>query len=329
MDRVFVIGSNSFSGSHFVQYALEKDCDVIGISRSAESNAVFLPYKWQNDSTHFQFFALDLNSDLEEILQKIHAFRPEYVVNFAAQSMVAQSWNHPEHWFQTNVVATVRLHDMLRQCDFLKKYVHITTPEVYGSTEGWVLEDHSYDPTTPYSVSRAACDMSLKSFERAYNFPVVYTRAANVYGPGQQLYRIIPKTMLSIRMGTKLPLHGGGHSIRSFIHIRDVVDATWKVMEDASIGNVYHISTKETISIRDLVYKICDKLGVVFDDVVEVSEDRLGKDQAYLLNSDKIRTELKWSDRIDLDAGIEDTQRWLDDNLDILREQPDSYIHKP
>jgi len=328
MARVLVIGSNSFSGSHFVQYALEKECDVVGMSRSAEPNAVFLPYKWQNESAHFQFYALDLNTDLENILKIIQDFQPEYVVNFAAQSMVAQSWDHPEHWFQTNVIATVKLHDALRKCEFLKKYVHVTTPEVYGSTEGWIKEDHPYDPTTPYSVSRAACDMSLKSFERAYNFPVVYTRAANVYGPGQQLYRIIPKTMLSIRLGSKLPLHGGGHSVRSFIHIRDVADATWKIMKDAPIGHAYHISTKETVSIRDLVYKICDKLDVTFDDVVEVTGERLGKDQAYLLNSDKIRAELQWSDTIDLDTGIEDTQKWLDGNLDILREQPDVYIHK-
>lgn len=328
MARILVIGSNSFSGSHFVQYALEQECQVVGISRSAEPHEIFLPYKWQKESTNFQFYPLDLNSDLEDILEVIQDFQPEYVVNFAAQSMVAQSWDYPEHWFQTNVVSTVKLHNELRKCDFLKKYVHVTTPEVYGSTEGWIKEDHSYAPTTPYSVSRAACDMSLKCFEQAYNFPVVYTRAANVYGPGQQLYRIIPKTMLSIRLGSKLPLHGGGHSIRSFIHIRDVVDATWRIMTKGSVGNTYHISTNETVSIRDLVYNICEKLSVNFDDIVEISEDRLGKDQAYLLNSDKIRMALQWSDKIDLDAGIADTQEWLDDNLEILKDQPNVYIHK-
>jgi dTDP-glucose 4,6-dehydratase len=102
-----------------------------------------------------------------------------------------------------------------------------------------------------------------------------------------------------------------------------------KVMLHAPIGQSYHISTKDTVSIRNLVQKICDTLSVRFEDVVEISEDRLGKDQAYLLNSDKIRSTLNWSDQIDLDAGLEDTQKWLDNNLDILREQPAVYVHKP
>ena len=143
--------------------------------------------------------------------------------------MVGQSWERPEDWFRTNAVSTVILHNRLRQeCDFLTRYVHITTPEVYGSTNGWIKEDTPYNPSTPYAVSRAAGDMSLKTFVDAYGFPAVSTRAANVYGPGQQLYRIIPRTILFIRLQKKLQLHGGGFFERSFIHINDVSDATRK-----------------------------------------------------------------------------------------------------
>ena len=95
-----------------------------------------------------------------------------------------ESWKHPDHWFMTNVVSTVRLHERLRHCDFIRKYVHVTTPEVYGSTEGFIREDAPFRPSTPYAVSRAAGDMSLRTFFEAYEFPVVFTRAANVYGPG-------------------------------------------------------------------------------------------------------------------------------------------------
>ena len=138
-EKIAVIGSNSFSGAHFVDYALEQGLDVIGISRSSEPNPVFMPYKRRKDA-HFRFFKYDLNQNLAEIMTIIKDFQPGYVVNFAAQSMVAESWEHPEHWFQTNVVGTIRFHDHLRRCDFLKKYVHVSTPEVYGTCEGVVKE---------------------------------------------------------------------------------------------------------------------------------------------------------------------------------------------
>ncbi len=162
-EKIAVIGSNSFSGAHFVDYAIDKGAEIIGISRSPEPSQVFLPYK-RKPASSFRFYPLDLNHDLDEIMKIMQDFQPEYVVNFAAQSMVGESWQYPEHWFQTNIVAMVKLHDKLRRCEFLKKYAHVSTPEVYGSCEGLVRENTSYNPSTPYAVSRAAADMSLKTF---------------------------------------------------------------------------------------------------------------------------------------------------------------------
>jgi dTDP-glucose 4,6-dehydratase len=327
-ERLLVIGSNSFSGSHFVLGALKDGAEVVGVSRSREPDQVFLPYLWSDHAGSFKFYELDVNHDLDEILGLVREFQPEYVVNFAAQGMVAQSWEHPTQWFQTNVVAMVDLHNRLRQCRFLKKYVHVSTPEVYGSTDGWVKEDHSFDPSTPYAVSRASCDMSLKSFWQAYQFPVVSTRSANVYGPGQQLYRVIPRAMLSGRLGETMPLHGGGTSVRSFIYIDDVVDATLRVMRHGSGGATYHISTERTVSVRDLVHEICDLQGLRVTDLVQETEERLGKDQSYLLSTKKIRDELGWSDTVSLESGLSRTQDWIDTNLSILRDHPMEYVHK-
>lgn len=327
--RFLVIGSNSFSGAHFCGYLLQRGHEVVGVSRSPEPNPVFLPYRWLADQHNFQFAQIDLNHQLAELISLIREFQPEYVVNFAAQGMVAQSWSIPEHWYQTNVVAQVKLHDQLRQVPGLKKYVHITTPEVYGSTEGWIKETFHFAPSTPYAVSRAACDLHLVSFFKAYQFPVVFTRAANVYGPGQQLYRIMPRTMLFARLGKTLPLHGGGHSIRSFIHIEDVADATYRVALRGTPGEAYHISTNDTVSIRQLVEQICDLTGVAFEDLAEVAEERLGKDQAYLLDSQKIRNELGWRDQVSLAEGLAATLAWVDENLSTLETLPAEYIHKP
>ena len=150
-----VIGSNSFSGAHFVGHLIEHGHEVLGVSRSGEPNDVFLPYRWLPDwKEYFGFEQIDLNHDLDRLMDLVHSHRPSHVVNFAAQGMVAQSWDVPEHWYQTNVVAQVRLHDRLRKLDFLEKYVHVSTPEVYGSTDGPVVENFAFAPSTPFF----ACD---------------------------------------------------------------------------------------------------------------------------------------------------------------------------
>jgi len=326
-EKIVVIGSNSFSGASFVAHCLSLGIETLGISRSPEPNRVFLPYK-EVQEAKFKFYQLDLNRDLDKIIEVIRDFEPDYVVNFAAQGMVAESWNYPEDWFQTNTVANVKLHDQLRRCEFIKKYIHISTPEVYGACEGLVKENVSYSPSTPYAVSRAAADMSLMSFYKAYNFPVVFTRAANVYGPGQQLYRIIPRTILYFLLGKKLQLHGGGHSVRSFIHIRDVADGTLRVARTAANGEIFHFSTSENISIRSLVEIISAQMEVSFADNVEVIGERLGKDAAYLLDSSKAKEILGWEDRISLEEGLGETIKWVKNNLETLEQQTFDYIHK-
>jgi dTDP-glucose 4,6-dehydratase len=324
-----VIGSNSFSGAYFVKYLLENSHGVVGVSRSPEPVDVMLPYKWLPGSDKFSFRQIDINHQLEELMAVVKEFQPEYIVNFAAQGMVAQSWDSPQDWYQTNVVAQVGLHDQLRKLPFLRKYVHVSTPEVYGSTDGWIKERFQFAPSTPYAVSRAACDLHLMSFFKAYQFPVCFTRAANVYGPGQQLYRIIPRAMLYARLGKKMHLHGGGHSVRSFIHMNDVADATYRIAMSGVPGESYHISTSDTISIRGLVEKVCEMTGTRFQDLALVAGDRLGKDQAYLLESGKIRSDLNWSDQVTLEEGLQETLAWVDTHLDALKELPADYIHKP
>ena len=330
--RIVVIGSNSFSGASFVSHCLREGWEVLGTSRSAEANPVFLPYRWQCSTDQlgrFRFAQLDLNLHTRELLDAIADFAAPWIVNFAAQSMVAESWDHPDHWYQTNVVANVRLHDGLRKMPALKKYVHVSTPEVYGSCSGDVREDAPFNPSTPYAASRAACDLHLKTFIRQYGFPAVFTRAANVFGPGQQLYRIVPRTLLFLALGKMLQLHGGGHSVRSFIHIDDVSDGTLRAALDGDPGDVFHLSTKRTISIRDLVALMCEQAGVKFADFAEIVADRPGKDSAYLLDASLARTKLGWQDRVSLEEGIADTKRWIDANLDVLRNQPMTYTHKP
>ena len=322
-----VIGSNSFSGASFCGHLLKSGQEVVGTSRSDEIELPFRPYDWRARAGRFTFKRIDLNHDLDELIALIAKHKPHFIINFAAQSMVGQSWDSPEDWMMTNVVSTTKLFERLRHIDHLERYVHITTPEVYGSTTGWVDEDTAFNPSTPYAVSRAAADMSLIAYHKNYDLPMVMTRAANVYGPGQQLYRIIPRAVMTALLGGKLELHGGGVSERSFIHIDDVSTATQLLAEKGMDGASYHISTNYQITIRELVEMILADLGISFEKVVEIVSERMGKDQSYLLSSSRLR-QLDWEDQISLEEGLVQTIAWANDYLEPLKTATQHYIHK-
>ena len=327
-EKILVLGSNSFSGAHFAARALRQDFEVAGISRSAEPDPAFLPYTWQPNSG-FQFHRMDINHDLARIAEFVNSWRPRYVVNFAAQGMVAESWEAPDQWFRTNFVSAVALHEVLRRCPFIDRFIQISTPEVYGNCPEPVTEDAPLRPTTPYAVSKAACDMSLQTYHLQYGFPVSFTRAANVYGPGQQLYRIVPRTILTVMKGGRLPLHGGGRALRSFIYVEDAMDATLSVLLRGRPGCIYHVATERMISIAALVQLVCRMMGVEFDAHVEYAEERAGKDSVYALDSSRIRSELGWRDTVALETGIERTIEWARRNFELLSRLPMNYEHKP
>jgi dTDP-glucose 4,6-dehydratase len=329
--KIVVLGSNSFSGSNFVDYALEKtNSDVIGISRSKEPKDIFLPYKNRKESfARFKFQQADLNQNLEEIIKILDKEKPEVIVNFVAQGEVRNSWNLPEQWYQTNVLSLVKLVNQLKDRDYLYKFVQISTPEVYGNTDKDVKESKRYNPGTPYAATKTAGDQFLELMFKRNNFPVTFTRAANVYGVGQQLFRIIPKTIIQFKKKNSLELHGGGKSERAFIHIKDVADATLKVAQQGENGEIYHISPdNETISIRDLASKICEVTNTNFEDYVIMGEENFGQDSLYSLDSKKIRDELKWESKTSLDEGIRQVRRWIDDNWDVIKDLPVEYVHK-
>ncbi len=323
--RVCVLGANSFSGAWFVKTALDAGAKVLALSRSPESDPVFLPH---DRGPGYTFLKCDINHDLEAAMPKVAAFRPALVVNFAAQSMVGESWTYPQHWYRTNVLSSVLLVEQLKALDSLEKYVHISTPEVYGHCQGRIHEHADYAPSTPYAVSRAAFDLHLSALHKTMGFPVVFTRAANVFGPCQQIYRIIPKALVSFLKGEVLPLHGGGTSRRSFIHIEDVSRAIWKIAATAAPGETFHISTQEVFSIRELVQRAADLAGVEVNDHVWITGDRPGKDAAYVLDSTRIRA-LGWTEMHSLEEGLAQTLDWVQSHFDILKNLPLDYIHKP
>ncbi len=328
MAKIVVLGANSFSGSHFVKHALDKGDDVVGVSRSPEPNLYFLPRLWSSSPGSYQFCQLDINNQSSEVSRVLKEIEPQIVVNFVAQGMVAESWREPWDWYYTNTVGLSKVLAALMELKNLKKYVHVTTPEVYGSTKSWIKESDIFLPSTPYATSRAAGDWHVMNLAKTYGLPAILTRAANVYGPGQQLYRVIPKAILSGLLGKPFPLHGDGLSTRSFIHILDVVDAMYKLTQSEFVGETFHISTRELVSILDLVDSIRNDLGKAYPINVSFMPERDGKDQTYQLDSSLLREKIGWSDTVSLRDGIYGVKKWILKYLPQLRDIPKEYIHK-
>ncbi len=327
--KVLVIGSNSFSGSDFIDLLLEDESnEVVGISRSPEKSSLFLSYKRHNDP-RFKFYQLNLNDDADRIAGVVEQFKPEYVVNFAAQSEVAPSWDYPEHWFQTNTVALASLIKTLRRCRHLKRYVHISSPEVYGSCKGQVLETAPLNPTTPYAASKAAADLLLFTYVKNFDFPLVIIRSTNVYGPHQQLWKIIPRSIIQLRSGRKIALHGGGKAMKSYIHIRDISRGELAAMINGTIGSIYHLSPDGGISVRNVVEMICRTMGCEFDKSTIAVDERLGQDAVYVIDSTKARSELKWLPEIEIQDGIKGVIQWIERDWSEVQKQSLEYVHRP
>ncbi len=170
--------------------------------------------------------------------------------------------------------------------------------------------------------------MSLKAFHERYRFPVVFGRFANFYGEHQQLYRIVPKAILSIRAGVKLPLHGGGKSVRAFIHSTEVADGIARMIRLGTPGAIYHFSPSRFQTIREVVETICRRLGTAVEQTAEITAERPGKDMAYLMDASKAARELGWAPRMAFEHGIDRTIAWVDQHFEQMRELSWNYVHK-
>lgn len=326
---VAVLGANSFSGQDFVDLLLDDPrYRVVGISRSPERSPLFLKYRARADLSRYVYHPLDMNRQFDELAQVLDAERPAAIVNFAAQSEVAPSWDHPEHWFETNTVALAKLVNHLRRQNYLQRYVHISSPEVYGTCTGRVTEDAPLNPSTPYAASKAAADLLLATYRKQFEFPVMWVRATNVYGAGQQLFKIIPRSAIYALTGRTIELHGGGRAVKSYIHIRDVSRGELAILERGELGHIYHLSPDAGSSVHDIVAKVCGLVGVDFAVAVKTVDERPGQDAAYVIDSTRARTQFGWRPTIKLDEGLKDVVEWVRSNLDEIRHLPLNYEHR-
>ena len=324
--KIIVIGSNSFSAGSLIYILLKKYFKVYGISRSKINENKFL--KFNNKDKNFVFKKLDINKNCNKIINIIKKVKPNYVINYASQSMVGQSWVNTTDWFFTNSFSIVKLYDSLAKLKNKTKLIHVSTPEVYGSLKFKTSENNFYNPTTPYAVSRVTADQYLKILHDNGKINYCSIRASNVYGEHQRLYRIIPKTIISILKKEKFKLDGGGNSKRNFIHIDDVSEATYKIIQKGKSGEIYHVASNEIISIRNLVKLICKKMNYKFDDLVKISPERPGKDKFYILSNKKLKNNFNWEPKISINDGINKCIDWIKKDLKSFSKNDNEYVHK-
>ena len=327
--KYLILGSGSFAGQLIFAEYLKRNYDVYGFNRSRAKDHHQWPWikKYKND-LETRWFEYNLTSNVYEMISHIKRLKPNIIIDFMGQGMVAPSWEKPEVWYTTNIAIKARLMNALIDASFLHKYIRIGTPEVFGSNKNFIKEDECFNPSTPYAVSHAAIDFNLRCLYKQYDFPYLIGRFANFYGVGQQLYRIIPRLFLSCRSEKNFTLDGKGDSRRSFIFSNDIISAIDSMVKFNGIGQEFNFSSNEEISIISLVNKICNLTNVDKFRILKFGPERPGKDRYYRLDITKSKNVLNWEPEFFLDEGLQIINEWISENIENLSNKSWTYEHK-
>ena len=311
MKKTLILGSNSFSGNHLAHFLIKKGFFIIASSQSLQNQKKYNPLSnlTKNEKKNFIFLKCDITHEFKKLRKIILKHKPSIIIDFLGQGMVTESWIYPELTFKSNLISKIRLYEFLKNEKFLEKYIKISTPEVFGSAS---INENKLDfkPSTPYALSHSTIETYLMMLKKYYNFPIIISRFANFYGPFQKLYRVIPLTIHKAFKKEKFYLHGSGRSRRSFIHNEDFCNGIYKVIRKGKIGEIYHFSSKEYISIKELVQKIYLKFNLNPKKYIVNVKDRVGKDTDYKISDKKTKIKLNWTNVIDLNKGIESVIEW-------------------
>lgn len=324
--RWVILGGGGSFGIHTAFWLL-RNADpekVIGIGRNPLRPGPFS--LGIEKEKRYSYHARHVTYELDLLMEVLDRERPHYIVNYAAQGEGAVSWKNSWRFFETNSMGLTRLCEELMERDYLDRFIQIGTSEMYGSVDHAATEEEPIKPSSPYAASKVAFDMYLQSVHRFLNFPMNVIRPSNAYCPGQLLHRVIPKAILSGLVGDRLPLHGGGKAEKSYIHARDLGRAIQLVAEKAPLGTIYNAGPAEPTSIRKVVELCAEALSIPFEQLCEVTGDRLGQDSRYWLDSSLIAKDVGWKPEIGWDEGLEEMVKWGRDYLDELRDWPRDYV---
>ncbi len=309
---ILVTGGAGFIGSHFVKYLLkERDgynvINVDALSYAADLNRL----KEVENDARYSFLKADIRNVKE--LEKAFSGDIDAVVHFAAETHVDNSIETPSLFADVNVTGTLNLLNLVLSKK-IKKYIHISTDEVYGEiAEGAFTEESPFRPNSPYSASKAAADFFVRAYMRTYNLPAIIVRPCNNYGPWQYPEKFIPVASCKLLSGEKIPVYAEGLNRREWLYVEDCAKAIATIMEKGVIGEAYNLGSgveKKNIDIAEKIVKILGKTT----DSIEFVKDRPGHDFRYALNSEKI-AQLGWQTRMNFDEGLENTVNWYKNTM--------------
>jgi dTDP-glucose 4,6-dehydratase len=326
MKTYAILGAGGSFGIHTAFYLLDNadPKKVIGIGRNPLRPE---PFSLNIEKRkNFRYHAYHITYEMDAVLELLDKEKPQVIINYAAQGEGAVSWKKSWRFFETNSMALAKLSEELMSRDYLERFIQIGTSELYGSVDFAAKETTPIQPTSPYAASKAAFDMYLLSVTRFQKFPMNIIRPSNAYCSGQLLHRVIPKTVICGLTGRKLPLQGGGRAEKSYIHARDLARAIHLVSEKAPLGTVYNAGPKDPTSIRRVVELTAQALGIPFEQLCEMTEDRLGQDSRYWLDSSAIKKDVGWEPQISWEEGLQEMVDWGRKYIDQLRDWPMDYV---
>jgi len=325
MKKFIVTGGSGFIGSNLVNYLIKKRCFVINLDKLTYSSN-----KYNNglkNSRNYKHFKIDIINQ-KKLIEIIKRFKPKAIFNLAAETHVDRSIDGPKNFIHSNIVGTFNILESLRFLQKKKikpKLIHISTDEVYGDIKKNFRsnENDRYEPSSPYSATKASADHLVKSYIRTYNLKAVISNCCNNYGPYQFPEKLIPKIITNIFENKELPVYGNGKNSREWIHVEDHCEALFTLYLKGKNGESYNVGSGinlDNIKLIKNILKICKSMKIKIGNNTKIKfvRDRPGHDFRYALESKKIFKNLKWKTKINFKKGLKETILWYLKNKNFL-----------
>tara|TARA_B100000700_G_scaffold330324_1_gene455924 strand:+ start:1445 stop:2461 length:1017 start_codon:yes stop_codon:yes gene_type:complete len=318
MKKVVVTGGSGFIGSNLVKYLLKKKYFVINIDKLSYSAN---PYNTKNlnKNKNYIFFKVDLNNK-KKITKILKKYKPAGIFNLAAETHVDRSIDRPKNFINSNILGTYNLLESILSYGKKIKLIHVSTDEVYGDViNGRSDEKFPYNPSSPYSSSKASADHLVKAYIRTYKISAVISNCCNNYGPSQFPEKLIPKMIFNIINNKPLPIYGRGKNSREWMHVQDHCEALLLIFLKGKIGENYNIGSGMNLKNIDIAKKLLKiaknkSLENINKAKIKFVKDRPGHDFRYALNNKKILKKLGWKTKIQLNSGLSKTFDWYLNN---------------
>ena len=333
MKKLLVTGGLGFIGSNLIKLLLKKNYYVINIDKVSYSSNKYNVKEFDNNK-NYKFIKLDINS--KKLIKIFKRYKPIGIFNLAAETHVDRSIDNPLNFIKSNILGTFNLLESFRR--FYKFYsntklIHISTDEVFGDVlTGRSNENFKYKPSSPYAASKASSDHLVSSYVRTFKIPAIITNCSNNYGPCQHPEKLIPKLIYNIINNRELPIYGNGKNSREWIYVMDHCEGLLKVFLRGKKGEFYNIGSNKNLNnlqITKYLINIAKKHISIGKKVkIKFVKDRPGHDLRYALNSNKIKSKLKWNPKTKIFDGLNKTFLWYYNNQKYFKNLKEKDITK-